>query len=157
MPTLGSTWMSGTSRAWMRMLRSWAPYSARAAASSRATSRSSAAKALTTRTPETASSTTPATSAARCWAAQVAGKTRSRMRPEATARAGSTTRAMAVSAGLRASMTTSDSTSITRLPIISGRKASSICTMRTSLPARDIACPVSSRSWAAKSSRARCS
>ena len=63
------------------------------------------------------------------------------------------TRATRVSWGDSQSITARDTTSITALPSMMGRKARSPCISPTSLEARDTSWPVCSLSWLPKSSR----
>jgi hypothetical protein len=139
----------------MRALRMRAPNSRTAESVSLPSSRPSWPKPLTTRTPLVASSTTVASSAARCWASQLEGYTVLRSRRAMTMRAGTVTSATAVSGGDRWIMKASDRKNSTTLPLMKGRKPSSICTTRTSLLARDTNWPDWSSSWRAKSSRCR--
>jgi hypothetical protein len=92
---------------------------------------------LTTRTPLVASSTTPATSAARCWASHVAGKIDVRRRNEMATRAGSTASATSVSGGDSTNITAKETTRPTTLPTAMGRNDSSPCNRPTSELARD--------------------
>ena len=103
---------------------------------------SSCPKPFTTRTPVTASSTTPATSPARCCASQLAGKIVVRNRSVTNSSAGSASSATSVSGGDRTTITTSATTRNTRLPSMIGRNISSPCSRPTSLLARDTSWPV---------------
>ncbi len=154
-PSAGTAASAEPYRAWMRSARSREANRSSADSASRSSSRSSCPKPLTTRTPETASSTTPATSAARCWASHAAGNTVSRSRMAIQRIAGTTTRLTTVSSGDSTAMTPRDSTTMTRLPLASGRKASMLWTRPTSEPARETSWPVWKSSWRAKSRRCR--
>ena len=76
-------------------------------------SRSSCPNPFTTRTPVTSSSTISATSAADCWAAQVAGNSTVRVALVTTTTAGTTSSAIRVSSGDSVSMITSETTNST--------------------------------------------
>ena len=92
----------------------------------------------------TASSTTPATSPA-CWSeSHCAGYIALRRRNDTMSSAGTASSVTIVSAGESHNITTSDITSITRLPVSIGRKLNSICTSARSELARDTSCPVGS-------------
>ncbi len=103
----------------------------------------------------TASSTTPATSPARCWASHVAGNTALRIFNPVISSSGTIARAISVSAGERKAMTISETTSRTTLPSRIGMIDRTPSIIPTSVEARDTTWPVSIRSWVAKSSRCR--
>ncbi len=85
----------------------------------------------------TASSTTPATSPARCWASHVAGNTALRIFSPVTSSSGTISRAISVSAGDRTVITMSDTTSSTTLPSRIGTIDRIASIIPTSLEARD--------------------
>ncbi len=116
--------------------------SLRAPSRSRPSSRSSCPKPFTTRTPVTSSSTISATSAADCWAAQVAGNSTVLVALVTTTTAGTTNSAITVSSGERMSMITSDTTNSTTCPADNGTMASSDCTICRSVEARETTWPV---------------
>ena len=101
----------------------------------------------------TSSSTISATSAADCWAAQVAGNSTVLVALVTSTTAGTTSSAITVSSGESHSMITSDTTNSTTWPADSGTIASSDCTICRSVEARDTTWPVRSRSWPEPSSR----
>jgi hypothetical protein len=72
-----------------------------------------------------------------------------------SSRIGTVTRATAVSGRDSRTMNTTDSPNSSTLPLMNGRKPSSICTTRTSVLARDTSWPLCISSWRAKSSRCR--
>ena len=156
-PKAGSACRAGTYTAWMRTSRMRERNTPWARWVSRSSSRCSWPKPFTTRTPVTASSTTPATSAACCWESQLAGNTLVRIRRATMNRRGITATATSVSSGDRITMITRETTSITRFPLMIGRKASRPWRRATSELARETSCPVCSSSWRAKSRRCRVS
>ena len=78
-------------------------------------------KPLTTRTPVTFSSTTPATTPSCCWASQVAGNSLPRLRATMNPSPGPTSSATTVSSGDSVIMTTIESTNSRTLPLMLGR------------------------------------
>ena len=94
----------------------------------------------------TSSSTISATSAADCWAAQVAGNSTVLVALVTSTTAGTTSSAITVSSGESISMITSDTTNSTTWPADSGTIASSDCTICRSVEARETTWPVRSRS-----------
>ncbi len=68
-----------------------------------------------------ASSTTVATSAARCWASQLEGYTTRRSRRAMSNSVGTATRATAVSGNERLAMIATDSTKSRTFPLMNGR------------------------------------
>jgi hypothetical protein len=151
----GTVCMTDWRLAEMRALRMRAPNSRIPDSVSLSSSRPSWPKPLTTRTPLVASSTTVASSAARCWASQLDGYTVLRRLRAMTMSVGTVTSATRVSGSDRWIMNASDRKNSRTLPLMKGRKPSSICTTRTSLLARDTSWPDWSSSWRAKSSRCR--
>ncbi len=120
-PTTGIDDRVGVYSAWMRTSRVRDRYRSSDAAARWRSSRRSCPKPLTTRTPVTASSTTPATSPARCWASHVAGNTALRIFSPVISSSGTIARAISVSVGERNAMTISETTSSTTLPSRIGR------------------------------------
>ncbi len=101
---------------------------------------------LTTRTPETAPSTTPATAAAWLWAYQVAGKRRALERRAMNQRAGATARATSVSGRESHAMITREMRKSSTFPMVIGSMNSSPWISWRSLVARPTTCPVDSSS-----------
>ena len=152
-PSVGSASSAGLSRAVIRAARIRSANSVRARPSRVATSRASWPKPLTTRTPVTVSSTCCATSAARCCADQVAGKSERRERTVTSPARGSTTRVTRVSSGESQSIAAIEVTISDAVPSVNGTIESSPCTSCRSVIARDATCPVRNASWRSPSSR----
>ena len=152
-PSAGTDCRAGLYRAISRTARTRDAYSSRLACSRRLVSWSSWPKPLTTRTPVTAPSTTPATAAACCCASQLAGNSLRRDATEMNHSAGPTASAIRVSVGESTAMMASDTTNSTALPSSIGTMLSNACTMDRSEMDRLTTWPVCSSSCRAPSSR----
>ena len=152
-PNAGIACSAGLYLAIRRTVRTRDAYRSPLAASRCSVSCSSWPKPLTTRTPVTAASTTPATSAARCWASQLAGNSRRRDASEMNHKDGPTASAMRVSSGDSTAMAISAPANSTALPSSSGTQDTRLCTMVRSDIDRLTTWPVCSSSWRVPSSR----
>ncbi len=119
-PAAGSAEVVAVGTADNRAARRRSANRVRAVPSRVSTSRDSWPNPFTTRTPLTVSSTCWATSAARCWADQVAGNSRLRLTPTTIPTAGATTSAINVSSGDIHSIAPSASPANTTDPVDSG-------------------------------------
>ena len=144
---------SGWKRAMSFAARIFAANRVRPCCSSRSTSRSSCAKALTTRTPVTVCSTWVARSAADCWATHVAAYMERRDHTAMPTISGMNARAMTVSRGETHSMTPAVMMSWTMLPSAIGPIATRPCVALRSEIERDTICPVTIWSWLGPSRR----
>src|SRR5690606_13073247 len=108
--------------------------------------------AFTTRTPLTASSTTPATRPETRWSFQLAGNTLLRKRTAITANTGTTTSTTRLNTGDRISITTTATRNNVAWATSMGTEKKNVDKSVRSPAARDITSPTESRSWAAKSS-----
>ena len=131
-------------------IRDW--YSSWARSVRRSNSRSSWANALTTRTPVTASSTTPATAPDRRWSFQLAGNTRLRKRTATKANSGTKTTTTRLSSGERKNITTIATTSSVMLATSIGTEKKNCWISVRSAVERDMTSPTDSSSWREKSS-----
>ncbi len=127
-PSAGTACSAGVNRLVSRTARMRPANRLRAVSSSVSSSRCSWPKPLTTRTPVTASSTTPATSAIRCWASQLAGNSCLRLRYATNHSAGPMSRATTVSTGDNHSMMMRDSRKSSTFPVMIGNMPSRPCT-----------------------------
>jgi hypothetical protein len=149
------TFSVGAYRAWMRALRIRDPKSLTDASIKRPSWRRSWPKPLTTRTPVTDSSTTPATSACHWSMSQLEGNIRFPIRQEVIAMRGSVIARTDAISGDSTSITHTDVTNINRLPSVIGVRTTTFVKACTSALLRDTSCPASSWSWRAKSRRCR--
>ncbi len=131
-------------------IRDW--YSSWARFVSRSNSRSSWANAFTTRTPVTASSTTPATAPDRRWSFQLAGKTRLRNRTEMYANSGMKPMITRLRTGDSTTMTTIATISSVMLATSIGTEKKNCWINVRSAVERDITSPTDSSSCREKSS-----